>query len=80
MDGAAWWATVHGVTKSRTRLSNFTNRGMCPERVLVFALSCCVTLVVAVVVFHPCGHCPASASPYLRETLALHPALCEQSL
>ena len=24
MDGGAWWATVHGVTKSRTRLSDFT--------------------------------------------------------
>ena len=24
MDGEAWWATVHGVAKSRTRLSNFT--------------------------------------------------------
>ena len=24
MDGVAWWATVHGVTKSRTRLSDFT--------------------------------------------------------
>ena len=24
MDGGAWWATVHGVTKSRTGLSNFT--------------------------------------------------------
>ena len=24
MDGGAWWAAVHGVTKSRTRLSNFT--------------------------------------------------------
>ena len=24
MDGAAWWAAVHGVTKSRTRLSDFT--------------------------------------------------------
>ena len=23
MDGGAWWATVHGITKSRTRLSNF---------------------------------------------------------
>ena len=21
MDGRAWWATIHGVTKSRTRLS-----------------------------------------------------------
>ena len=24
MDGGAWWATVHGVMKSRTRLSDFT--------------------------------------------------------
>ena len=24
MDGGAWWAAVHGVGKSRTRLSNFT--------------------------------------------------------
>ena len=24
MDGGAWWATVHGVAKNRTRLSNFT--------------------------------------------------------
>ena len=24
MDGGAWWAAVHGVVKSRTRLSDFT--------------------------------------------------------
>ena len=24
MDGGAWWAAVHGVAKSRTRLRNFT--------------------------------------------------------
>ena len=24
MDGGAWWATVHGVTKSQTRLSDFS--------------------------------------------------------
>ena len=24
MDGGAWWATVHRVAKSRTRLSDFT--------------------------------------------------------
>ena len=24
MDGAAWWATVHGVAKSQTQLSDFT--------------------------------------------------------
>ena len=25
MVGGAWWATVHGIAKSRTRLSNFTS-------------------------------------------------------
>ena len=25
MDGEAWWATVHGVAKSRTQLSDFTH-------------------------------------------------------
>ena len=29
-DGGAWWATVHGVAKSRTRLSNFTFQGLKP--------------------------------------------------
>ena len=24
MDGGGWWAIVHGVTKSQTRLSNYT--------------------------------------------------------
>ena len=24
MDGEAWWASVHGIAKSRKRLSNFT--------------------------------------------------------
>ena len=24
MDGGAWWAAVHGVAKSRTRMSGFT--------------------------------------------------------
>ena len=27
MDGGAWWATVHGVAKGRTRLSELTNLG-----------------------------------------------------
>ena len=31
MDGGAWWAAVHGVTKSRTQLSDFT---------FTFSLSC----------------------------------------
>ena len=25
MDGGAWWATIQGVTKSRTQLSDFTS-------------------------------------------------------
>ena len=25
MDGGAWWATVHGVTKSQSQLSNFSS-------------------------------------------------------
>ena len=25
MDGGAWWATAHGVAKSRTRLGDFTS-------------------------------------------------------
>ena len=24
MDGGAWWATVHGIAKNQTQLSNFT--------------------------------------------------------
>ena len=31
MDGGAWWAAVHGVARSRTRLSDFT---------LTYSLSC----------------------------------------
>ena len=35
MDGGAWWATVHGVGKSRTRLSDFTSlRHSLPEILL----------------------------------------------
>ena len=26
MDGGDWWATVHGVAKSQTRLSDFTQK------------------------------------------------------
>ena len=27
MDGGAWWATVHGVAKSQTRLNDFSHTG-----------------------------------------------------
>ena len=29
MDGGTWWATVHGVAKSQTGLSNFTCTFIC---------------------------------------------------
>ena len=28
MDGGAWWATIHGVAKSQTQLSDLTNLTM----------------------------------------------------
>ena len=40
MDGGAWWATVHGVAKSRTRLSDFT------FTTLLVILSCCTEICV----------------------------------
>ena len=41
MDRGAWWATVHGVAKSRTRLSNFTF-----TFTLVISLTNCLSLVI----------------------------------
>ena len=35
MDGEAWWATVHGVVKSQTRLSNLTNFAYFPFPLLL---------------------------------------------
>ena len=32
MEGGARWATVHGVSKSRTRLSEFTSLHLTPEK------------------------------------------------
>ena len=32
MDGGGWWATVHGVAKSQTRLSNFTFTSLCQRQ------------------------------------------------
>ena len=34
MDGGAWWATVHGVAKSRTRLSDFTSLHFTSDSIL----------------------------------------------
>ena len=35
MDRGTWWATVHGITKSQIRLSNFTSLHFCFERLLL---------------------------------------------
>ena len=34
MDGGAWWATVHGVTKSQTQLSDFTSLHIYTEAII----------------------------------------------
>ena len=39
MDGGAWWATVHGVAKSQTRLSDFTSLHLTVELVFKSVLS-----------------------------------------
>ena len=38
LDRGAWWVTVHGVAKSRTRLSNFTNSRGIPKDASLFCL------------------------------------------
>ena len=49
MDGGAWWATIHGVAKSRTQLSNLTSLHFvvwqkqiqnCEEIILQFLKNC----------------------------------------
>ena len=52
MDGGAWWATVHGVAKSRTRLSDFTSLHFTSDSILKsrdITLSTKVHLVKAMV-------------------------------
>ena len=50
MDGGAWWATVHGVAKSRTRLSDLLTlygaRFLCPRDSpgKNIGVGCCVLL------------------------------------
>ena len=65
MDGRAWWATVHGVTKSRTRMSDFTFPHNWPStqfqvflilllkllQVCALPLSCCCWLGLHFVIF-----------------------------
>ena len=42
MDRGAWWATVHGVAKSQTRLSTHTLRATCG----IYYVGCCVHIHV----------------------------------
>ena len=45
MDRSPWWATVHGVTKSQTRLSSFHYEAIC---LLFFLNYACVYIYVYV--------------------------------
>ena len=43
MDGGAWWATVHGVAKGQTQLSDFSpfspfQKILCPDQFLRFLI------------------------------------------
>ena len=40
MDGGAWWATVHGVAKSQTRLSDLTNLTLATIQLLFLGTLC----------------------------------------
>ena len=42
MDGGAWWATVHGIPKSRTRLSDFTFALQCQEQLSIVLQAVCL--------------------------------------
>ena len=60
-DREAWWATVHGVTKSQTRLSDFTfNTLLSPDLLICHAFHCGHQTVEGVSdSFHLCSvfHC-----------------------
>ena len=68
MDGEAWWATVHGVAESRTRLSDFTFVFICVDlgfhtdfRTRVKLVSCVLSGSVYSLTGHGCG--PPVLSP-----------------
>jgi len=47
MDGGAWQATVHGVTKSQTRLSDFTFTFTITTNALILTLSHRITTIIS---------------------------------
>ena len=75
MDGGAWWATVHGVAKSRTGLSDFTSsapgRATSDEDFCEPAASGAAPLQAAT--RHPDnlleGHSPATENSFFFQTL-----------
>ena len=44
MDGGAWWAAVHGVARSQTRLSDFTSLSIWDVKMKVLDAQSCLTL------------------------------------
>ena len=50
MDGEAWQATVHGVAKSRTQLSNFTSLYLYMTRFLAKVLLSNMTYLIQIVI------------------------------
>ena len=49
MDGGAWWATVHGMAKSRTRLSDFTITTLIAGKIKkedYFSLACLQAIII----------------------------------
>ena len=51
MDGGAWWAVVHGVAQSRTRLKRLSKQASIP------ACECAIIDVIACLEPFPCFQC-----------------------
>ena len=83
MDGGGWWATVHGVAKSRTQLSNFTFTFFFSKfnfnfyiKIfnLIFVLQCCVVFCCTTSwISHKCTWFPPS---WISLPPMPHPAPC----
>ena len=94
MDGGAWWATVHGVAKSRTRLSDFNFTFLSPCVWPCGCLQCvachlsnpCPETSLRAKMFAPlsCSCCPllglpTSAHPHLLDLAQKSPPPCSLS-
>ena len=54
MDRGAWWATVYGVTKSRTQLSDFTSLHFWPQ--IIFVCVCIYIYLKVSIILHIITH------------------------